>query len=229
MKELYWCDCCSNKKLDMETNKLYDSFFNCNTQNNYVRHLSTAKHLSSVAIIESSSDKINCKWCNINYSVEGYEQHKIRNSKLWVFKKSGALKTQRCNNFYIGSHRFESLDEQMAFSNKPKQKRTAVGKFSPVTGVVRTKNKKQQNEHVEEEEEFISSDKEEKEEEEAWSTKGDIIPSTDAEVDYTERPQFDEFCDTCSLAVNYTYPIKIIDKWDIKTCACPDSDATDSD
>ena len=226
MKELYWCDCCSNKKLDMETNKLYDSFFNCNTQNNYVRHLSTAKHLETIKNIEKDSENILCKHCNINYTKEGYEVHKKRNAKLWMFKKGGALKKQKCNNFYIGSHRFESLDEQMAFSNKPKQKRTAVGKFSPVTGVVRTKNKKPQDEHVEEE--FISSEEEE-EEEEAWSTKGDIIPSTDAEVDYTERPQFDEFCDTCGYGVNYTYPIKIIDKWGIKTCACPDSDDTDSD
>ena len=222
MKELYWCDCCSNKKLDMETNKLYDSYFNCNTQNNYVRHLSTAKHLETIKNIEKDSENILCKHCNINYTEDGYEVHKKRNAKLWMFKKGGALKKQKCNNFYIGSHRFESLDDQMAFSNRPKQKRTAVGKFSPVTGDVRTKNKKQKPV------DFISSDEEE-EEKLVIEYKGDITPSTDDEVDYTEKPQLDEYCNSCGLGINYTYPIKIIEKWDIKHCECTDSDDTDSD
>ena len=232
-KQLYWCDCCSHKKLDKETNKLYTTFFNCNTQNNFVRHLDTSKHLSSVDIIENSSDKINCEWCNTNYSVEGYEHHKIRNSKLWMFKKSGALKTQRCNNFYIRNHRFESLDEQISFNNRRPQKRTEVGKISKVTGMVRTKNKKAAAEHIE-----IESDEESDGEldrinneldQKGWATKKDGLQLTIEELDYTERPKFDEFCDTCGYGINYNIPSKIIERWDIDTCSCPDSDDTDSD
>jgi len=41
-------------------------------------------------------------------------------------------------------------------------------------------------------------------------------------VDITERPQFEESCDTCCLPINYHVPIKIINKWDIDTCECED-------
>ena len=55
--------------------------------------------------------------------------------------------------------------------------------------------------------------------------KNEIVLNDNNDIEWeTERPQFDDFCNTCSLAINYTYPIKIIDKWDIRTCACTDSD-----
>ena len=44
------------------------------------------------------------------------------------------------------------------------------------------------------------------------------------EIDYTERPQFDECCDDCSLPVNYDIPINILNKWEIYTCSCEETD-----
>ena len=44
------------------------------------------------------------------------------------------------------------------------------------------------------------------------------------EIDYTERPQFDECCDDCTLPVNYDIPINILNKWEIDTCLCEETD-----
>jgi len=47
------------------------------------------------------------------------------------------------------------------------------------------------------------------------------------EIDFTERPQFDENCDDCGLPINYDTPINLINKWEIDTCACEETDDED--
>ena len=45
------------------------------------------------------------------------------------------------------------------------------------------------------------------------------------EIDYTERPQFDEDCDDCGLPINYDVSINIINKWEIDSCCCEETDS----
>tara|TARA_R110000744_G_scaffold26155_6_gene64567 strand:+ start:1396 stop:2205 length:810 start_codon:yes stop_codon:yes gene_type:complete len=45
------------------------------------------------------------------------------------------------------------------------------------------------------------------------------IELTIEEIDMTEKPIFDEWCD-CGKPINYDIPINIINKWDIETCEC---------
>ena len=169
-----------------------------------------------------------------------------------------------CNNFSIGKKRYESIEAFKKSKNKPKQTRTAVGKFSPVTNTIRPPNgygKEPKKELIicsncngalftsQYDTKFLNlhdtficlcddnikskiETKYEEEEESklSWGTKGDITPLDDNEVSYTEKPQFEDLCDGCSLPINYDIPIKIINKWEIDTCACVSSEEeTDDD
>ena len=303
-KQLYWCDFCSSKKLDMENDKEYNCFFSCYTTQQYTKHLKTNKHLENKKNIEEDSESIFCKNCNKKYSKEGYEVHKKRNERWWSLGKINKIS---CNNFNKNTHRFSSFQELLNWDNKPKQSRTKVGSFSPITQSYRPPNgynkevekelivcdiccgalftsymdtkfltkhetyicscsdgDKVKQEAKYEKKDYSSSSSEEEELDaetiknkmtKGWdirdpktkkykwkenpdydedvngaTIKNKIVMDENNDIEWeTERPKFDEFCDTCGYGVNYTYPSKIIERWDIDTCSCPDSDDTDSD
>jgi hypothetical protein len=51
------------------------------------------------------------------------------------------------------------------------------------------------------------------------------VKLTIEEIDYTERPHFDEYCDDCGLPINYDVPKNILNKWEIDTCCCEETDS----
>ena len=258
MEDIYFCDLCCIDKVDVDKEELVKTYFSCYPSLKYLKHVKTTKHLENKKNIEEDSESILCKYCNKKYSKEGYEVHKKRNEMWWKLGKIGNIS---CNNFVKGKQRVSSFAELT--KEKPKQHRTKVGSFSPITQSYRPPNnfyKEKEKLLIEcnycngalftsqydtkfltKHETFICTCSDEKQmeqetkykkkekEELSWVTKGDITPSNDDEVDYTEKPQLDEYCNSCGLGINYTYPIKIIEKWDIKHCECPDSDDTDSE
>lgn len=281
MKQLYWCDVCSNKKLDVESELEYNSYFSCYTTQQFSNHLKSKKHIANKKKIDDDSDSILCKKCNKKFSKEGYEVHKNRNERWW---KLGKINNISCNNFSINTHRFSSFQDLLDWNNRPKQTRTKVGAISPITHVVRKKNNLEK--HIEKEliqcnycngalftsqydtkfldkhntfvcgcsdeiqlkqetkfEDSSSSSEDEVEDIESIKMKiienpdfnGAIIKNTETLDDdndndwVTEKPKFDDYCEECNLPINYHYSIKLMDNWNIDTCACTDSDYTDSD
>ena len=90
-KELYWCDRCFNDYVEDEE-EIKRTYFSCSSNQKWAKHLTTNKHIKNVKKVEDSSDCILCKFCNKNFSNEGYEIHKKRNTKLWTMQRAGAYK-----------------------------------------------------------------------------------------------------------------------------------------
>jgi hypothetical protein len=133
---------------------MHKIFFSCYTNQQFCRHINTAKHKANKDKVEKDPENIKCKYCNKSFTPEGYAVHEERNKELWKFKKLGSYKDIKCNNFSNKHKRYESFkDYQLGTDpNKPIQKRTKVGKYSPVTQSVRppNKNKKLLLDYVEE-------------------------------------------------------------------------------
>tara|TARA_R110001606_G_C15265766_1_gene638956 strand:+ start:229 stop:1017 length:789 start_codon:yes stop_codon:yes gene_type:complete len=257
-RQLYWCDVCY-KELVNEEEEMEKIFFSCYTTQQFCKHLKTTKHIANKNKVEKDPQSIKCKYCSKSFSWEGYETHEARNKELWKFKNLGSYKDVKCNNFSNKHKRYESFKDYQVGTdpNKPIQKRTKVGKYSPVTESVRppNKNKKSLLDYVEESNE--DTEEQDKLDVEAiklkmtkelrvfnddtkkWeynanpdydeNIKMRIIKNEDAlsgdELDYTERPQFEEVCDDCGLPINYEVPIKILDRWEIDSCCCEETDS----
>ena len=230
-KELYWCDWCFNKKLDVNSNELFNTFFGCTTQQQYVRHLQTNKHIKSC--LEGGVEGSKCKYCNKIFSAEGYEVHCKRNESLWKLQRCGAYKQLKCNNFSSGCKRYESFEQYLIDNdpNKPKQHRTKVGNISPITNQPRKKNGKTKQSISES---SYDSDQSDDAATEDTPTKANLfkrlndgVHLTIEEIECEERPQFEDYCLHCSKPINFQ-DLGISDnlcwKFDIKTCVCSDSD-----
>ena len=143
MESVYFCDVCSKETINGK-GELEVDFFNCNTKQKWLRHDKTAKHLKLCKKIEDDPMSIECKHCNQKFSQVGYAIHCTRNKSLWDMKKIGhsEVKDLTCNNIVIGKHRFATFDAyKKSLQPGPPSKRTAVGKWSPITGITRPPNK----------------------------------------------------------------------------------------
>jgi len=147
MRQLYWCDRCYKEIVDEndETKRIY---FSCYSNQQWASHLKSKKHLKICKEVEQAeqtqdSDNILCKYCNKNFTKEGYEIHSKRNNKLWELQNRGGYKNLKCNNFFTNTKRYETLEDYLegVDPNRPKLKRTKVGKYSPITCSVREPNK----------------------------------------------------------------------------------------
>ena len=147
MRQLYWCDKCYKENIDENeiTKRIY---FSCYSNQQWASHLKSKKHLKFCKEVEEDNDKVLCKFCDKSFTKEGYEIHSKRNNKLWELKNRGGYKNLKCNNFFTNAKRYETLEDYIAGvdPNKPKLKRTKVGKYSPITCSVREPNKNKLNE-----------------------------------------------------------------------------------
>lgn len=309
-QNLYWCDYCYTNTIDNEGVEGVE-YYGCYSKQAYIKHINTPKHIKSKSL-SGEGGEVVCDKCSKTFTAEGYAIHKKRNKPLWECYKTREITQMTCNNFSVGKKRYESVEAYKTSLNKPKQKRTAVGKFSPITNTIRPPNgygkekpkeliicsncngalftsqydtkflnlhntfvckceddiKVKQETKIEKDAEnngYIDEKDKEKlkdsmkktirtfnEATKKWEYKKnpnyikiskkiekdedgniitysgvrikDSIPLTDEEYDFTERPQFDEICDNCSLPINYDVPINIIIKWEIDTCACLSSE-----
>tara|TARA_R110001632_G_scaffold205712_1_gene329535 strand:+ start:172 stop:1020 length:849 start_codon:yes stop_codon:yes gene_type:complete len=155
MKDLYWCDRCYKDIVD-ENDIVKRIYFSCYSNQQWANHLNTKKHIKCCLKVEEDSEKVCCKYCNKNFTKEGYEVHKKRNDKLWEGQKNGGFKNIKCNNFFTKNKRYENFNDYCSGTdpNKPKVRRTAVGKISPITNIVRAKNKNNKNYIKVEEEDY---------------------------------------------------------------------------
>ena len=267
-QNLYWCDYCYTNTIDNEGVEGVE-YYGCYSQQAYVKHIKTPKHLKSKSL---SGEGVVCDKCSKTFTAEGYAIHKKRNKPLWECYKTREITQMTCNNFCLGKKRYESVEAYKKSLNKPKQKRTAVGKFSPITNTIRppngygkekpkeliscsncngalftsqydTKFLNLHNTFVCKCEDDVKMKQETKIEKDAENNgyidekdKYKLMDSmkektvlkiknpdalNDDELDFTEKPIFDDICDICYLGINYgQYPIKIINKWEIDTCAC---------
>lgn len=142
MRQLYWCDRCYKDIVD-ENENFKRIYFSCYSNQQWASHLKSKKHTKFCEKVENDSEKVLCKYCNKNFTKEGYEIHKERNGKLWELKKGGGFKNLTCNNYFTKGKRYESFSDYClgTDSNRPKLKRTKVGKISPITNCVRPPNK----------------------------------------------------------------------------------------
>jgi len=181
MRQLYWCDKCYKEQVDEndETNRIY---FSCYSNQQWANHLKSKKHIKFCELVEKDEEKVLCKCCNKHFTKEGYEIHKQRNSKLWDLQKNGGFKHLKCNNFFTKAKRYENLDDYIAGTdpNRPKLKRTKVGKYSPITCSVREPNKKPKAQPIED----ISNDL-------IMCKKCDKVLTNDS--NYTDKQLKDEF------------------------------------
>ena len=140
-RDLFWCDHCAKKCVDGNGNDTLN-WYGCYISRDYSKHKKTKKHIASLAKDERDEISITCNKCNEKFSEEGFANHEKRNKELWGFHKIGMLKGMTCNNFTEDKKRYGSMKEvRSSRDSKPKQKRVKVGKLSPITGLVRQKNK----------------------------------------------------------------------------------------
>ena len=228
-KELYWCDWCFNKKLDVNSNELFNTFFGCTTQQQYVRHLQTNKHIKS-CLEGGIEEGIKCKYCNKMFSAEGYEVHCKRNESLWKLQRCGGYKQLKCNNFSSGCKRYESFEQYLIDNdpNKPKQHRTKIGQISPITNQPRKKNGSSNSSSMGVDDSDQSDNEvEEPIKENLCERLNDGLHLTIEEIEVDEKPQFEDYCVNCYKPINYEdlgISANILDKFDIITCFCSDSD-----
>ena len=143
---------------------------------------------------------------------------------MWKYKKiapnDSRMKDIVCNNFCVGSKRYESFDDlKLSFvAQQPKQRRARIGQNG------RGKNKTTK-EVVEESEDEEDAEQPQEEKKETKKVSDDRL--SDDDLEQTEKPTFDEFCDDCSLPINYNYSVKICKLWDIETCGCPTEDESE--
>lgn len=144
MRQLYWCDMCY-KDIVVENDEINRIYFSCYSNQQWASHLKSKKHQKFCIKVEDDENNIKCKYCNKDFTKEGYEIHKQRNEKLWKFKSTGGFKDTKCNNFFTKAKRYESFNDYLIGcahgGSKPKVRRTPVGKISPITGVIRPPNK----------------------------------------------------------------------------------------
>lgn len=248
-RQLYWCDMCSINTVDNEGNEGKE-YYSCYSAQAWLKHIKSSKHIKQTKLNESLTKEeggVKCEHCSKTFTSDAYVHHEARNKSLWECYKTSEIDKMTCNNFNVGKKRYESIEQYKESKNKPKQKRCKVGSFSPVTQTTRPPNtpggrKKESITIVSDEEEDTTEqdrleieqikkqyyiDKAKRLEEEALIGKAEIKPGielTIEEIDYTERPQFDENCDDCGLPINYDVPINILNKWEIDTCDCEETD-----
>tara|TARA_R110002073_G_scaffold90327_4_gene213235 strand:- start:7192 stop:7899 length:708 start_codon:yes stop_codon:yes gene_type:complete len=230
---LFFCDRCYKEGIDIKTEEVVSRYYECYTKQHWIKHIQTPKHKAHKEQLNKSNDCIKCGECGERFSAEGYERHKKRNEAMWKYKKiapnDSRMKDIVCNNFCVGNKRYESFDDlKLSFvAQKPKQRRARIGQNG------RGKNKT--TKEVVEESEDKEPEEEKQEEEKKKKTKKvscDIIKNdddrlSDDDLEQTEKPTFDEFCDDCSLPINYNYSVKICKLWDIETCGCPTEDESE--
>ena len=248
---LFWCDLCNVSIIDGEGKEVKE-YYSCYSAQAWLKHIRSAKHKKQVEYHNNLTEEdggIKCKYCSQTFTKEGYEHHEERNKPLWECYKTTEVAKMTCNNFCVGKKRYSSIKEYK--EPKIKQKRVKVGCFSPVTQTTRPPNTKggKKKEYISitsssDEEDTTEQDlieieqlkkqyyidKQKRLEEEALIGKAEIKPGielTIEEIDYTERPQFDEVCDDCALPINYDVPLNIINKWEIDTCDCEETDDED--
>ncbi len=150
---LYFCDLCYIDKIDEDDNTIRN-YFTCYTNQQYANHIKSKKHIKLKAKVEASEEVVKCKKCTKSFTERGYEEHEKRNKKMWEMKPE-----MKCNNFTTGKHRFKSFDALKNYQLRPKQKRTPVGKFSPITNSIRPPNKNNKNNIINEEEKYETCNK----------------------------------------------------------------------
>ena len=139
---MYWCDVCNSSHIG-NNDEITTRYYETNQKQKFQQHIRSKKHIKLTGALEALTT-IKCEHCNRKFTEEGYLIHTKRNEPLWKLKKLGiaSVINMGCNNFNVGKRRYKSIDEFISKTapDKPK-KRTAVGKWSPITGITRPPNK----------------------------------------------------------------------------------------
>tara|TARA_R110002096_G_scaffold134606_3_gene285846 strand:+ start:344 stop:1033 length:690 start_codon:yes stop_codon:yes gene_type:complete len=226
-QSVYWCDICYKKGANID-GTLKRKFYSCYLTRDWLGHKDTKKHKKLCKEVEEDEDNIECKWCNIKFSKEGYALHSERNKPLWDMKKIGSCKGMICNEFINedDEKRYSSFDDYKASKlPKSKAKRTGVGKCSPKTGITRPPNKpKGWNDNIKMEITIEPNKKEDLKEGE-WMTIEDKEEPNEKEWElideFGNRLYFEGHCDTCTLPINdEDYSSRLLTYLDIDVCDC---------
>ena len=230
MKELYYCDWCYKDYANQE-GEVEQIYFSCYSNQQWASHLQTKKHIKNCLEVKTIEEGSKCIYCNKTFTTKGYEVHSKRNESLWKLQRCGAYKQLKCNNFFIGSKRYESFEQYLIDNdpNKAKQNRTKVGQISPITNQPRKKNGSTKQSISES---SYESDQSEEEvdtprKENLCERLNDGLHLTIEEIEVDEKPQFEDYCVACYKPINYEdlgISANILDKFDIITCFCSDSD-----
>ena len=119
MSNLFFCDNCNIEKFNSETQEYEFVAFECQTKHNYIRHMTTKKHLYNVIHSSNLDDDhvVECKHCTTIFTNIQYKQHKERNQLLWCMKATNPIyKDCSCNNFIFGKKRFTTINELKEYS-----------------------------------------------------------------------------------------------------------------
>ena len=132
---LYFCDLCYVDKIDDDENPLR-KYFSCYTNQQWKNHITSKKHAKAKEEVEANPDVVVCKHCNKKFTNDGYKEHERKNKEMWELSPQS-----KCNIFTTGKHRFKSFQALKEWKTRPKQTRTPVGKYSPITHTIRQANK----------------------------------------------------------------------------------------
>ena len=117
----YFCDnCCKTQKIlcgGMVEKRSLSS--GATTRGNLILHYETPKHMKTHLAIINSSDKICCKFCQQDFTNDGYERHKQRNKDMWGLMEGTPnhelIEYSTCNNFKFNNKRFHDYDSMKQF------------------------------------------------------------------------------------------------------------------
>lgn len=139
---VYWDDICYKKGVTDNGMEETRTYYSCYLHRDYLNHCNSKKYQKMYKAVQEDPNSIKCDHCNQKFSEEGYAIHVQRNTPLWDWQKKGNCMMMTCNNFKEDGRRYPSIDAYVASKqDKPKQKRTGVGKWSPITGITRPPNK----------------------------------------------------------------------------------------
>tara|TARA_R110001592_G_scaffold3899_1_gene22177 strand:+ start:2513 stop:3193 length:681 start_codon:yes stop_codon:yes gene_type:complete len=89
------------------------------TRGNLILHYETPKHMKTHLALINSTDKICCKFCDEDFTPDGYERHKQRNKDMWGIMEANPnhelIAYSTCNNFKFNNKRFHSYDSMKRF------------------------------------------------------------------------------------------------------------------
>ena len=139
---VYWDDICYKKGVTDNGMEETRTYYSCYLHRDYLNHCNSKKYKKMYKAVQEDPNSIKCEHCNQKFSEEGYKIHCERNKPLWDMQKIGCCMMMSCNNFKADRKRYSSIDAYVeSTQDKPKQKRTGVGKWSPITGITRPPNK----------------------------------------------------------------------------------------
>jgi len=117
----YFCDNCFKTQKILCGGMVEKRFTSsgATTRGNLILHYETPKHMKTHLAVINSSDKICCKFCDEDFTTDGYERHKQRNQDMWGVMNAtpnhDLVAYSTCNNFKFNNKRFHNYDSMKRF------------------------------------------------------------------------------------------------------------------